>query len=204
MNRHVKTLVFVIMLGAITSGTLLGMDYWTADYIAANEEYQVRSAVLDAYGISYTPGNVHDVYEERVEEIVIESNGVSYTFYVDREHGNVSFGFEGGGVWGPITGMLSLEDDWVTIRQVRVLSQSETPGLGGVVAERDYLAQYVGVVFDEENGINVTHSPEGDDSEVDAITGGTRTSNAFQTILNDTYFDYKDVWETYMNEGDAS
>lgn len=194
MKQYIKLLLFVIILGTVTSGLLVGMDLLTKDRIALNKEAQIKSAILDAYQIKYNITTVHDIFSESVT--VIQYEGVD-TFYVDNQTGQISFIFEGGGVWGLIRGVITFESDFRTVVNLSILTQSETPGLGGVVAEKWYLDKYRGVVFATESPyILVRHGSTANlPNEVDAITGGTRTSEKFEQILNTAYADFKAKWQ---------
>ena len=192
MNQNIKMLLFVIILGSLTSALLLGMDYLTRDRILANQEAELKSTLLNAYDVSYTLANIHDIFDEAVE--VITTDG--FTFYVDNESGAVSYLFEGGGVWGPIKGIITLESDFETIRSITILEQEETPGLGGVVAEKEYLQRFEGIKM-VPNILIENDSSENADNEVDAITGATRTSKAFELILNTAYTEHLNAWESY-------
>lgn len=187
MNKHVQMLVFVLFLGFFTSILLVGMGALTEERIAQNEAALLQSAILDGFDEEYTFGNINDVFNDTVT--VYEYEG--YTFYRDDASGRVSFRFEGGGVWGPIIGIITLESDLETIAEITILAQEETPGLGGVVAERDYLDTFVGktMEIDIVKGavtLNV--------NQVDSITGATRTSDAFEGILNTDYEEHITVW----------
>lgn len=192
MNQNIKMLLFVIILGSLTSALLLGMDYLTRDRILANQEAELKSTLLNAYDVSYSLANIHDIFDEAVE--VITTDG--FTFYVDNESGAVSYLFEGGGVWGPIKGIITLESDFETIRSITILEQEETPGLGGVVAEKEYLQRFEGIKM-VPNILIANDSSENADNEVDAITGATRTSKAFELILNTAYTEHLNAWESY-------
>jgi Na+-transporting NADH:ubiquinone oxidoreductase subunit C len=120
------------------------------------------------------------------ENIEIKEVG-DFTFYVEKNSGRVSYQFSGGGVWGPIIGIITLESDKETIRQIRIMQQEETPGLGGVVADLKYLAKYVGIMIVPKIEVNIPDSATNKPNEVDSITGATRTSKAFEQILNDSY-----------------
>ena len=80
---------------------------------------------------------------------------------------------------------------------ISILEQSETPGLGGIVAERWYLDTYQGVVFATASPYIIIRHGQEDNlvNEVDAITGGTRTSEKFMEILNTTYAANKAKWD---------
>jgi len=181
--------VFILILGIFTAAVLVGMDYLTADRIQANEEVELKSTLLDAYGIDYTLNEVNDIFDQSVE--IIEKDGL--IFYRDRETDAISFEFEGGGVWGPITGMLTLEADFETIQSVAIFEQEETPGLGGRITEEAYLNSFSGKRIYPEIVIR-KDSAENDDNEVDTISGATRTSEAFETILNQNYGRHRDAW----------
>jgi len=189
-----KMLVFVLALAVGTSAVLLGMEELTADRIEANAEIELQQTILDAYGISYNTGNINEVFASSVD--VIEEDGL--TLYVDTNSGAVSFEFTGGGVWGPISGVLTLESDYETIKSVTVLQQEETPGLGGVVANPQYLATFEGVLMTPELMIEKDTSAN-DPNEVDSITGATRTSDAFELILNNAYEAHQSLWQSLEN-----
>lgn len=188
-SKYMQMVVFIFILGTFTAAVLVGMDYLTADRIQANEEVELRSTLLDAYGIDYTLNEVNDIFDESVE--VIDKDGL--VFYRDRVTGAVSFEFEGGGVWGPITGMLTLEENFETILSVAIFEQEETPGLGGRITEEAYLNSFVGKLIYPEIVIR-KDSAENDDNEVDTISGATRTSEAFELILNQNYGRHRDAW----------
>ncbi|MBN2300572.1 MAG: FMN-binding protein [Acholeplasmataceae bacterium] len=190
MNQYVKMILFVIILGTITSVLLLGGDYLTRDLIEANKEADLKSAILDSNDISYTFSNIHDVFSETIN--TIELDGL--TFYEDKETGSISYMFNGGGVWGPIIGIITLESDFETIQSIKILQQEETPGLGGVIAEPNYLSTFIGIKMVPQIEINKDTS-ENAANEIDAITGATRTSKAVELILNEAYTEHKTAWD---------
>ncbi len=137
--------------------------------------------MLDTFEIDYAGNTINDVYTDAIE--VIEVSDLTYYQSADDE---VGFAFEGGGVWGPIIGFIVLEPDFETIKNVAVMQQQETPGLGGVVAEAAYLETFEGIKVVPSLEINKDPG-ENKENEVDTITGATRTSKAFETIINEAY-----------------
>ena len=124
---------------------------------------------------------------------------VNYVFYQNEATGAISYEFIGDGVWGKISGIITLESDFETIINISIISQVETPGLGGIVAEENYLKQFIGKSFIEnEIYIIKKDSVENAQNEVDAISGATRTSSSFNVILNTSYQAYKDAWMTRL------
>lgn len=201
MKEYLRMIVFVLIMGILTSGLLVGMDALTAERIAENESADIKTTIMDAYDIAYTTTNLHEVFASSVD--VITSG--DFTFYVDRVSGSVSFEFIGGGVWGPISGIITLKSDFVTIQSIAVLDQEETPGLGGRIAEPDILGRFVDIVLDLDgaeysNGgvrfleINKDTAANAA-NEIDSIAGATRTSDRFEIIFNTTYEAAKAAWD---------
>ncbi len=185
MNRTLKIIGFVVAMGVITSSLLIGMDVLTSERITRNEQALLQSKVLDAFDIEYNTSNIYDTFVANVEEVNVEIDGQTKPVYRNPETGSISFEIEGGGVWGPIIGVLTLNEDLMTIEKVGILAQQETPGLGGRIVELPYLAKYEGVVFDPS--VEILKEGANAPNEVDAITGATSTSSSFQIILNTSY-----------------
>ncbi len=204
MNRNLKVILFVLILGVITSALLLGAKALTEDRIALNADVKLKSAVLTGFDIEYNTANIHDVFDAEVVvyEYTDSVNG-DITFYYQESTGALSFAYSGGGVWDTISGVLTLESDLVTIQKVAVLSQAETPGLGGVVATAQYLDTFVGIKMTPQLEIN-KDSAANADNEVDTITGATRTSKAFEAMLNLAYTYAMQVWESEGYGGNVS
>ena len=194
MNSNLKVIIFVLVMGMITSGLILGMDVLTKDRIEANELAETKSTILDAYGVSYTFSNIHEVFDENVETVKVDYQSETYTFYIDKSTNAISYEFLGNGLWGPISGIITLNSNFDTIEKITVLVQQETPGLGGIVAERSFLDQFPGVKMVPELLIIKDSSPN-QDNEVDSITGATGTSNAFMSLLNASYQAHKNAWD---------
>ncbi|PKK97747.1 MAG: hypothetical protein CVV57_10730 [Tenericutes bacterium HGW-Tenericutes-2] len=188
MKEQLKMILFTIILGLASSGILMGMDAYTSDKIIENEELAFKKSVLKAFEIDYEASEIVDVFSNQIERI--EKDG--YNFY-ESSSGAIGFEFEGSGLWGPIAGFLTLEEDLVTIQDIQIMEQSETPGLGGIIAEADYLAKYKGKVFDPDIVVVKANDQENAINEVDAITGATGTSRAFETLLNAAYKTKKEV-----------
>lgn len=190
MKKYLSMIFFVILLGLVASAILIGMDLLTAERIKANQEIELSTSILNAFQIDYEPGQVNAVFDESIETITIDD----LVYYKSMESGAIGYRYEGAGVWGPIIGFIAFEEDFQTIRSITVLQQEETPGLGGVVADPNYLAQFSGIIFDPDIEIN-KDTNENKANEVDAITGATRTSEAFELMLNTQYQRYKSAYQ---------
>jgi Na+-transporting NADH:ubiquinone oxidoreductase subunit C len=95
----------------------------------------------------------------------------------------------GKGLWGPIWGYISLEDDMSTIYGAIFASAKETPGLGAEINTDWFQAQYLGKkIFDDTGKFTSVMVVKGgadpaDPHAVDAISGGTITSKALQEMM---------------------
>lgn len=188
MKKYISMLSFVLIMGIVSSVILMGADMITRDRIAKNAEYAWKTAILTHHNVDYTDANFDEVFLETFEERTAEdTNGKTRYLYVHNQTGAVSYQFSGGGLWDTIAGVITLESDFQTIVQITVTKQGETPGLGGIVAEKPYLDNYAGKKFDESLGLVAVKSEPTTDYEVDAITGATGTSNAFVGLLSVEY-----------------
>ena len=200
MNKTLSMFLFVIILGALTSGLLLGMDLLTRERIDINKEYVWRTTILEHNDISYTTVNFIDFFKGEDPVIRTETKedpitGEVLTIYVNDETGYISLYFKGTGLWGPMEGILTMESDFMTIVDVSVLVQAETPGLGGVVSERKHLDQYAGKRFDSFTGLSGIRNEAFSESEIVIVSGASGTSNAFLLSLNQNHAKYARVFE---------
>lgn len=189
MKTNLKLLLFVLIMAVLTSGILVGVEALTAERIQNNQDAKIKIAILEANGISYTLATINETFDQEIDVVEVDE----WTFYVNPDNGSVSFALSGGGVWGPIEGILTLESDFETIVKVSILQQEETPGLGGVIAESQYLETFVGKVMVPEFMIN--KDPGANlPNEIDSIVGATNTSKRFEEIINTDYATAKLAW----------
>jgi Na+-transporting NADH:ubiquinone oxidoreductase subunit C len=102
----------------------------------------------------------------------------------------------GKGLWGPIWGYVALEGDRNTVYGASFGHKGETPGLGAEIDTEGFEKQFVGKKILDESGNFVSvkvikggTSPE-DAHGVDAISGGTITSNGVSEMLKRTLNNY--------------
>lgn len=105
----------------------------------------------------------------------------------EAEDGRVVLPVTGSGLWGPVWGYVALEQDMDTVAGVVFGHASETPGLGAEIATPKHQALYRGKkLFEGEKFVSVTLRKGGAKDpahEVDAITGGTKTSDGVTAML---------------------
>ena len=97
----------------------------------------------------------------------------------------------GKGLWGPVWGYIAFKPDFNTITGSVFDHKSETPGLGAEINTSTFQAQFKGKqIFDEtRNYVSVKTIKGGAQKDdlhgVDAISGGTLTSNGVNNMLQD-------------------
>lgn len=112
----------------------------------------------------------------------------------------------GKGLWGPIWGYVALESDMNTIHGVSFGHKSETPGLGAEIDTEEFQQQFVGKkIFDESGKFVSVELMKGganpqDDHEVDAVSGGTITSNGVTEMLQRTLGYYTSYFKSKQKQ----
>ncbi|MBI4646929.1 MAG: NADH:ubiquinone reductase (Na(+)-transporting) subunit C [Bacteroidia bacterium] len=103
----------------------------------------------------------------------------------------------GKGLWGPIWGYLAVKDDFNTVEGAMLDHKGETPGLGAEINSDNFLKQFDGKkLFDESGNFKGLAVKKGKNAKydshiVDAISGGTITSNGVSEMLNNCLSEYK-------------
>ena len=107
----------------------------------------------------------------------------------------------GRGLWGELWGYLALKNDFRTVYGVYMSHASETAGLGARITEEQFQEKFIGkMVFNEgdfaEVVLGVKKKVETPDSEVDAITGATLTSDGVDDMFKTSLTPYNKFFES--------
>jgi Na+-transporting NADH:ubiquinone oxidoreductase subunit C len=193
MNAGTKTLAFATVLGVCCSTLLVGVHELTDPFVRRNQRLAEVRLFLDALGVNVPANATSDeltaLFDRSVEHIRRES----FDYYVYRQDDDgpiacVAVTVAGQGVWGEIKGIVALAPDWITIRELRFIKQSETPGLGGEIASESFLTQFPGKkLVSDEGQVGFHIVPPGsarEANEVDGITGATMTSRRVGLMLD--------------------
>ena len=179
MNNRFLILGLLAGLAVICASALAMVDHVTGPVIALKNEIAYKRIVLEIFGLPFPADDgpaILAAYAENVEER--EVNGLSA--FVEKASGRSAISVEGGGFQGPIRVIVAL--DRTTITGFRVVSQSETPGLGTRITEPSFQQAFIGK--DAANGLRMVKSGTAGSSEFDAITGATETCRALERLLN--------------------
>lgn len=185
----VYVVVFTFVICAIFVGVLSVANESTKSAAMANKEFAIQSAVLGAFGIEYKDKkDAANKYSSSVDIVASSAGRVWHS----NLNGQDFYAIEsaGPGLWGTITVIIAASPDGERVKGIRLVSQNETPGLGGRIEEPWFLAQYEGekakggkIVM--KAGAESSGKPDADkeNSLVEGISGATRTSQAFASIV---------------------
>ena len=106
----------------------------------------------------------------------------------------------GVGLWGPVWGYISLNEDKNTVYGVLFDHKGETPGLGAEITQPFFQKQFSGKTVFENSSLKAITVKKGGNAtgahEVDAISGGTITSKAVETMIAD----YLKCYEQFLKQ----
>ena len=110
-----------------------------------------------------------------------------YNCDVNGKNINV-FPLKGMGLWGGISGFIALEDDWDTVYGVYFNHESETAGLGAEIKDsQEWQEKFIGKKLHKDGvdgiALSVVKKVEDPETQVDAVTGATLTSNGVSEML---------------------
>lgn len=155
-----------------------------ASLSAADKNYDdfIEARVLDAEGRAVAEGDVFAMLND------LQGSFDAGRFPIfEAQDGRVVIPVTGSGLWGPVWGYVALEKDMNTVAGIVMAHKGETPGLGAEIATEKYQSKFVGkTLFEGDEFVSVTLRKGGAKDpahEVDAITGGTKTSDGVTDML---------------------
>ena len=170
----------------------LGEDPATVAY----DSVITKAVILDASGA---------VVSEDVNEVFAALNDLKGSFEANRfplfvATSGVVAPLYGAGLWGPIWGYIALDADMNTVKGIVLDHSGETPGLGAEITTPKHQAMYPGkTIYEGDAIVGVTLKKGGADKsnphEVDAITGGTKTSDGVTAMISDCLNYYKPYFD---------
>jgi len=187
-KKRIYPLLFMFLVTVICILITSGLFLSTQERATANELSFTRRAILDAGGLEYTPTTegIEKTYKEKIQ---VEDGGSYYTAET-AEGKRYILPMQGPGLWGTIAIMVGLEEDLTTFSGLAIVSQNETPGLGGRIEEPWFTQQFQG----KKSPFTLVNEGTADaPNEVDAITGATRTSEYFRNLTNRASTDAKRI-----------
>lgn len=159
------------------AAALAGFDEQIKSYVVNVNGVKTETPAKEVFALLATNQSLRDSYKD----------GLLVLF--QTEDGRVVVPLVGMGLWGDIWGYLALENDMDTVSGIVMSHKGETPGLGAEIATSKFQQHFVGKrLFDGDEFVSIILRKGGAKDpvhEVDAITGGTKTSDGVTNMLRD-------------------
>ena len=179
--------------------TIKGEDGKPVIFDALKPQYDLMKKIADAQDKGQS--------ESEINALKAQLRLPVYTFNSDGRKIRVVPCY-GAGLWGPVWGYLAFEEDMNTLDGAVFDHKGETPGLGAEIAHEKFYSQFHGKQIYDQAGNFVSvkvvkGGAHGDINGVDAISGGTITSNALQNTIEQWLSFYVPYFKTIASENAA-
>ena len=201
-NSNLYIIIYAAVMVVIVAFLLAFVSKALQQKSDANVAIDKKSQILAALCIrSLDKSKVEAKYAEVVkEEKDMDSDHPLYICEVDGQTKYV-VPVKGMGLWGGLWGYIGINDDGCTVYGAYFSHESETAGLGALIAELPFQEQFKGKKIFDSNGnvvlsvIKVGKKIDGLDasSRCDALTGATLTSDGVDQMLKSCLAKYKDI-----------
>jgi len=222
-NGNTYTVLYAAIMVILVAAILASVSMALKPRQVRNIEIEKKQSILASVNIASTADNADEIYSQKIlNQYVINTKGEQVegdAFDIDlkKEHAKKDsemhlpvfecqtedglkyiLPMRGTGLWGPIWGYISLNEDMNTIFGANFDHQGETPGLGAEISTEAFEKQFVGkTIFDESGDLySIIVAKVGQDApaehKVDGISGGTITSKGLENMLRDDFTRYEE------------
>ncbi|MBD5180555.1 MAG: NADH:ubiquinone reductase (Na(+)-transporting) subunit C [Bacteroidales bacterium] len=228
----IYTIILVVVVGAALAWVSTALK--PQQQINANAD-KMKQILLSVHCTAADNAEVTSLFDKRVKGIVVDEDGNTVNgekafdvdvanqvkvsgdkrllpvfIYNDNAIGTkYIIPMYGQGLWGPIWGYLSLNEDGSTVYGAYFSHQGETPGLGAEIEKPAFQNQFIDkTLFKNDKFLPVTVvkagvKPQGDEDYVDGVSGGTITSKGVAAMLDNCLAPYAKYLEN-LNNGSAN
>ena len=160
-SKRLYSVVFLTLVVLISVSLLLWINSFTSVVVEAQNDAKIKN-ILES------------IFPDLTE---FEESGEIFIVYEGDNIAGYTFTVAGNGYGGPISILVGMNSDY-TLRDMEVLSHTETPGLGSKITEELFTEQFAGLRVDEIVLLK-------DGGKIDAITGATISSRAVTEAIQD-------------------
>lgn len=209
-NRYM--LLYSLGIAAVVALLLSVVAMGLKDKQNANVRNEKMQTLLATIGVECERDAAPQLYGQYFkEEITIESSGKKLPLFLFEKDGKKGYVIpaKGKGLWGGIYANIALDSDFNTIVGITFSHDSETPGLGAEITTDAFCKQFVGKkILDNEGKVVsvsvVKHADPASLHQVDAISGGTMTSNGVNDMLAACLESYSEYIERVAAQGNEN
>ena len=215
VNKNSYTFGFAAIMVIIVAALLSTAAIELKPFQDRNVELEKKQNILSSVGVAIDRDGAEEIYGtyikselvlnnkgEEVEgsafdvdlgkEVKKEADAQLLPLFISEVDGKTRYiiPLRGKGLWGPIWGFISLEDDLNSVFGAVFDHKGETPGLGAEINKPMFQDPFAGkAIFDGEEFKSITvikgGATEGDMHGVDGISGGTITSDGVTDMLQE-------------------
>jgi len=225
-NGNTYTFLYAAMMVILVAAILASVSMALKPRQKKNAEIEKMQNILASVNIESTAENAEQIYAERIQnEYVInvkgeQVDGDAFNTNLKKERAkdenemklpvfecNTDEGMKyvlpvyGTGLWGPIWGYISVNDDMNTIYGANFDHEGETPGLGAEISTPMFEEPFKGKKIFDETGklVSIVVAKVGEvapeEHKVDGISGGTITSKGLEKMLLDDFTSYQEFFK---------
>lgn len=194
-NSNIYTIVYASVLVVIVAFLLAFVYQSLKDKQDANVKLDTKKQILYSLNIR---GLADEEAEARYDEVVKEEKEINgKQLYICEIDGQPKYvlTLKGMGLWGGISGFLSVNADKKTVYGAYFNHEGETAGLGAEIKDsQEWQEKFRGKQLFAEDGsiaIAVKKKVQHPESEVDAVTGATLTSDGVSLMLQKGIEEYQ-------------
>ena len=201
-NSNLYIIIYAAVMVVIVAFLLAFVSKALQQKSDANVAIDKKSQILAALCIRSLDKSM---VEAKYAEVVKEEKDMDgdHPLYICKVDGQTKYvvPVKGMGLWGGLWGYIGINDDGCTVYGAYFSHESETAGLGALIAELPFQEQFKGKKIFDSNGnvvlsvIKVGKKINGLDasSRCDALTGATLTSDGVDQMLKSCLAKYKDI-----------
>ena len=221
-NSNTYTFIYAAAMVILVAAVLASVAMALRPLQNKNYEIEKKQNILASVNVESTAQNAEEIFADKIQnQYVVNAEGERVegdafnidlkkemakpmdqqllpVFEFQSENGlKYIFPMRGTGLWGPIWGFVSLNEDMNTIYGANFDHEGETPGLGAEIATDWFQAEFKGKEIFNDSGelVSITVTKAGQEAPeqhaVDGISGGTITSKGLQNMLMDDFSKYK-------------
>lgn len=158
------------------------VDLATGEFVEAPDSFDQRKAAKDpATNVKLTPEQDLGGIGTRAQVANV------YIVKQDGQLDSIILPIHGKGLFSTLYGFIALDKDLKTVKGIKYYEHGETPGLGGEVENATWLAKWPGkqaLDADGEPVISLVKSTPSNDTQVDALSGATWTTNGVENMIH--------------------
>lgn len=188
-NSNTYTIIYSAILVVIVAFLLAFVSQSLKPKQDANVALDQKKQILYSLNIRGLDGDEAEAKYKKVVRAEESVNG--NTLYICNVDGKEKYviPLKGMGLWGGISGFLAINEDKATVYGAYFNHESETAGLGAEIKDdQSWQEKFQNKKLFDADGkvvLSVEKKVEHPESQVDAVTGATLTSNGVSDMLKD-------------------